>query len=129
LVLLLHFLSVVLIDLPYLYVTNFNCDDFNEIFKYLKHSIKGWKQYSLYFAQKNFNYEDDVFEFLYKKKKIIYIHEIGYILIHNNPDPSICMECNKKLQERCLKCRQIIWDYDERGENCTAKCKKCDILK
>jgi len=39
------------------------------------------------------------------------------------------MECNKKLQERCLKCRQIIWDYDKRGENCTAKCKKCDILK
>ena len=87
------------------------------------------KQYALYFAQKNFNYEDDVFEFLYKRKEIVYIEEIGYILIRNNPNPSVCMECNKKLQERCLKCRQIIWDYDERGENCTAKCKKCDILK
>ena len=27
------------------------------------------KQYSLYFAQKNFNYEDDVFEFLYSYKE------------------------------------------------------------
>lgn len=69
---------------------------------------------------------DQVFKFLYKRKEIIYIRGVGYVRFYDNPDPSVCLECNKKLQERCLSCRSIIWNYDERGVKCTTKCKKCD---
>ena len=84
------------------------------------------EKHNLQFYKKNFNYEDQVFEFLYKRKEIIYIRGVGYVRVYDNPDPSVCLECNKKLQERCLSCRAIIWNYDERGVKCTAKCKKCD---
>jgi hypothetical protein len=83
-------------------------------------------EYSIYFYKKNFNYEDEIFEFLYKRKEIIYIRGVGYVRVYDNQDPSVCVECNKKLQERCLSCRKIIWEYHERGIKCTTKCKTCD---